>query len=190
MGLTGGYFFRESFLERASLEQQVLSQQVVNDPTLIPHIQPAEPVMIKIPLLNVEAHVEHVGKDSQGRMDVPRDYLNTAWYGLGSMPGEIGNAVIAGHLDTPTGDPSVFFNIDTLSIGDEIISIDKKGQEFVFHVTDVVTYDVDAFPIKTVFGDYTKARLNLITCSGVFDSNSENGYSERVVVFSEFVEIR
>ncbi len=149
---------------------------------------PSIPQSIKIPSLGVAANIESVTEDDEGRMDVPEDPLNTAWYSLGAMPGEKGNAVIAGHLDTPSGDPSVFYDIDSLNVGDKIITIDEKGTEYVFAVVDVKTYDNEEFPLLEVFGSYEKQRLNLITCAGTFDSTLSD-YSDRTVVYSELVEV-
>lgn len=150
---------------------------------------PKKPKSLVIPSLEVSVDVEHVGKDSEGRMDIPQDPLNTAWYELGALPGEKGNAVIAGHYDTPTGDPSIFYDLASLQEGDEIVSVDEEGNEYVFKVTDIVTYDNDEFPLREVFGSHDKARLNLITCAGEFDRELKD-YSERTVVYSELFEIR
>ena len=144
-----------------------------------------EPVSFSIPKIDVEnIEVESVGLDKENKMDIPKDENNVAWYNLGVKPGEIGNAVIAGHYDKKSGDPSVFYNINKLKPGDELIVKDEKGKDLVFAVTEVKSYELTDFPLQEVFGKSTKHRLNLITCEGNFDTSSRL-YSHRLVVYSE-----
>lgn len=142
------------------------------------------PIHIKIPKLQINAYVEHVGKDEEDRMDVPSDFLNAAWYSLGPRPGEIGNSVIAAHFDNPDGTPSVFYDIEDLNKADEIIINDSSNNVLVFRVINTELFETEKFPIKLVFGKNSKRMLNLITCAGEFDDRSDN-YSQRTVVFSE-----
>lgn len=58
------------------------------------------PAVIEIPSIGVKAPVEEVGLLGDGEMDVPAGFDTTGWYGAGFMPGEPGNAVIAGHVDS------------------------------------------------------------------------------------------
>lgn len=145
---------------------------------------PEVPKSLSIPSLNVhDITVEQVGLDAEKRMDVPSSFMNTGWYMLGPKPGEIGNAVIDGHLDTPTGAPSVFWNIKNMRPGDTIEVTDADGKTYTFSVTKVVTYGTSTFPIETVFGTAQTANLNLITCGGTWDKQKKD-YSNRTVVFS------
>ena len=116
-------------------------------------------------------------------MDVPKAAANVAWYQFGPKPGEIGNAVIAGHLDWYDG-PAVFYKLNELQEGDTIVVTDDNGQEYRFTITKKATYPLDLFPMDEVFGSHEKPRLNLITCDGAFDENSKN-YSHRVVIYAE-----
>lgn len=144
-----------------------------------------EPVQFSIPSLDVESvEVESVGLDKENKMDIPKNENNVAWYNLGVKPGEMGNAVIAGHYDKKSGDPSVFYDINKLKKGDELVVTDAKGKKLTFEVTEVKTYELSKFPLEEVFGKNSKPRLNLITCEGNFDTNSKL-YSHRLVVYSE-----
>lgn len=146
--------------------------------------QAAEPQTLTIPKLGVTAAVETVGEDAAGRMDVPKGVFNVGWYGPGFKPGEKGNAVMAGHLDTTTGAPAVFYNINQLVQGDQIIVIDKNGKDLTFEVTNVQSYTFDQVPLQEIFGPSDKPKLNLITCTGVWNQGSRN-YSNRLVVSAE-----
>jgi len=146
-----------------------------------------EPAKLSIPALSVNnVTVETVGKDSQGRMDIPQNVTDVAWYSPGPKPGENGSAVIDGHFDTVTGAPSVFYNLKNLKIGDEIDVVDQNGSNHKFSVTKVTAYPLETFPSDIIFAANTTPHLNLITCGGSWDK-SRHQYSQRVVVFSDLV---
>ena len=143
------------------------------------------PSTFSIPKLGIEnVIVESVGLDKEGKMDIPKDADNVAWYNLGARPGERGNAVMAGHLDKKDGSPAVFYEVSKLKPGDEISTTDKDGVKQTFIVKEVKTYELAQFPLEEVFGAGDKARLNLITCEGTYDKSSQL-YSHRLVVYSE-----
>ena len=159
-------------------------------PTAIPTPTPTpmpKPSMLVIPKLGVQAPVDYVGMDEEGKMDVPTVDTHVAWFSLGFRPGEIGNAVMAGHYDTTNAVPSIFYHLNQLQPGDEIFVIDEFGQQKKFVVRENVEYDLNNVPLQSIFGYSDKPRLNLITCSGWFN-NSINSYSHRTVVFTELVE--
>lgn len=146
-----------------------------------------EPVTLTIPKLGIDARVESVGMDSTGKMDVPKNADNVAWYNLGYKPGEIGSAVIAGHFDKVTGEPAVFYNLEKLQIGDQIIITDSSGNRLTFAVVRFASYSDSNFPLQEVFGEAQQPRLNLITCDGSWNSAAKS-YSHRTVVYAEIVE--
>lgn len=141
------------------------------------------PQYIIIPAIGVNAAIESVGLDAQGRMDVPQDEDNTAWYNLGFKPGQNGSAVIDGHYDKRSGAPAVFYKLSSLNEGDTIIVNYPDGTEYTFAVTHKQLYDFDKVPLQEVFNSTDQPRLNLITCDGVFDTAAQN-YSKRLVVYS------
>ena len=147
---------------------------------------PGVPVKISIPKLNVNAVIEPVAKDKDGLMDIPKDVYNAAWYSPGAKPGNPGNAVIAGHLNTPKFTPSIFTKLDTLVPGDEILIYDKEGNVWNFTVLNIQVFSSESFPINLVFGPSDKKYLNLITCSGIWQKDKQN-YSQRTVVFSKLI---
>lgn len=142
------------------------------------------PSKIIIPDIDVNASVEVVMMDMKGNMDVPKNPYNTAWYSLGYNPGEKGSAVIAGHYDTETGTPAVFWDLGKLNTGDAVTVIDTIGKELEFSVIRIERYPYNNFPIKEVFGSSDEPRLNLITCGGIWDKNAKT-YKERTVVYTE-----
>lgn len=130
--------------------------------------------------------MEAVGLTSKGFMDVPKNENNVGWYKYGAKPGEQGNAVFAGHLDTYTTTNGVFGNIDKLKNGDDIFVLDNQDNPVQYKVSDVEIYNAHEAPLKEIFGPSDKARLNLITCAGNWDKRAHQ-YTKRRVVYSELV---
>ena len=119
-------------------------------------------------------------------MGVPSNDWGVAWFNLGPKPGEIGSAVIAGHLDSKSGQPAVFWNLDKLGIGDYIYITDGNNNKKSFQIISFEKYGTETAPMEKIFGASDGAYLNLITCGGVWDK-AKNNYSERFVVFTEYV---
>jgi sortase (surface protein transpeptidase) len=113
----------DSSVVNPSLTDQPISNQQQN---LV--VVRKTPVRLIIPSLKIVTMSESVGMDQQGRMDVPKDVVNVAWYQLGVKPGEVGNAVFAGHYDKPDGSPAVFYDLNQLQSGDELIVEDEDGK--------------------------------------------------------------
>jgi sortase A len=170
--------------EQSVKSLQTVKQAQIADPQ--PTVTPGIPLTISIPKIHVNATIESVGMDSQGRMDVPKTADDTAWYLPGYKPGMKGSAVIDGHLDRVTGAPAVFWNLKKLAPGDIINITENNGQTYTFLIDRIVRYPYNSFPIKEVFGASEIPMLNLITCNGVWDKNTKN-YSDRLVVYSKLV---
>lgn len=171
----------------AAQPAQTPEPEATSTPQSIPTPRPIEqtppPVRLRIPALGIDTVVQWVGVDAEGRMGVPSNYTDVAWYERGAAPGTLGNAVIAGHLDSKTG-PAVFYDLEDLKPGDEIITTSEDGQEFHFIVTTSEVYDADDAPLDRIFGNAIRPHLNLITCDGAFD-RSIRQYDKRLVVFTE-----
>lgn len=148
------------------------------------------PSRLRIPKLEIDSNIQHVGITSKGNMGVPvgKDkWVDVGWYKLGPKPGQIGNAVISGHLDNAIGMNAVFSDLERLEAGDELIVKDASGKEIKFRVTHKGTYDYREAPLQDIFGPTDKKRLNLITCAGDW-IQSKKTYSHRLVVYSEAIE--
>lgn len=159
------------------------SVERVLPPTTPPLSVIEHPARLKIPKLGIDAAVEAVGMDSQGRMDVPKNNVDVAWYQLGFKPGDKGNAVFAGHYDTVTGAPAVFYNLKDLEAGDKVVVTGASGQSLTFVVNENTHYPYNNFPLQEVFGASSVPRVNLITCEGIWDAATHN-YSDRTVVYT------
>lgn len=185
-----GFFLGLRFLSPGGQEKDLnlpALEQPTPTPSPNPTPEPGNPVTFISTTLGINAPIESVGLDAENKMDVPKNAMNVAWYNLGSKPGEFGNAVLAGHLDTAAGGPAVFYNITSLKPGDEVSVVDDKQKTYTYSVTRTVTYRFDQVPLQEVFGETDGTYLNLITCEGAFDTVNQN-YSHRTVVYTELVE--
>ncbi|UKS56347.1 class F sortase [Exiguobacterium acetylicum] len=140
------------------------------------------PTRIVIPTLDVKTNIEVVGKDKQGRMDVPKQTDQVAWYKYGAKAGQTGNVVLAGHLDDKDG-PAVFYDLAKLKKGQRIEVTGKAGQQVSYVVTNVMSYPVDEAPVGSIFGATVMNKLTLISCIGTFSESK--GYDQRLVVTAE-----
>ncbi len=153
------------------------------DPFSSPKPHAAEPVRLTVPSVKIDAPIEKVGLTKTGEMDVPKNYDNAGWFEPGTKPGEQGNSVIAGHLDSKT-DAAAFWNLKKVKAGEDIFVEDAEGVTHHFQVQRIETYDADSAPIEEIFGKTDGVHLNLITCGGTWNK-STGKYEERVVVYAE-----
>jgi len=146
------------------------------------------PVRLIIPAIAVDAHVQHVGvvADGSGNMDIPSNFSDVGWYEPGTRPGMIGSAVIAGHYNGKNVPRAVFYDLDKLQIGDEIIIKSAKRIEDIFQVVRIEAYDYDAVTTEIFLSHDGQRRLNLITCGGIWLPDV-GMYDRRVVIFATSV---
>jgi LPXTG-site transpeptidase (sortase) family protein len=156
-------------------------------PTADPALQAAQaivapagqPARLLVPSIKVDAPVEPVGLDAQGRMGTPAQASDVAWFSPGVTPGDVGDAVVAGHLDWTSG-PAVFWLLGKVRRGDEITVVRANGSRatFVTDATSMVPYDSDTRALFTRDGPPS---LTLITCAGTWD-RQRGTYLQRLVV--------
>lgn len=139
-----------------------------------------------VPSLEVDAPVIEVGQLENGQMGVPDNGEEVGWYEPGTMPGGSGNSVLAGHVDDLEG-PAVFATLTEVEIGDQIFVYDESGEELIFEVDRIESYPFDDAPLSEIFGRTDEQRLNLITCTGIYNPDTRN-HDERLVVYSKLVQ--
>jgi Sortase domain len=148
----------------------------------------SRPVSIAIPRLRIHSKLVQLGIDGTGAMDVPSDPGEAGWYDRGPTPGELGPAVIAGHV-TWNLQPAVFFRLGDLRSGDRLRVVRRDGVTGVFEVRQIRSFPKVRFPTKAVFGTIDYAGLRLITCGGTYDASTHR-YLDNLVVFARLVAAR
>ncbi|NBE80437.1 class F sortase [Micromonospora rubida] len=146
----------------------------------------ATPTTIAIPRIGVDAPIMTLGTNPDGTVQVPplEQALSAGWYSPGPSPGETGNAVIVGHVDSAkVGGPAVFFSLGALQPGDAITVSRDDGSQGTFTVDEVKAYPKKAFPTELVYGPNDRVGLRVVTCGGQFDKNA-GSYLDNVVVFA------
>jgi sortase (surface protein transpeptidase) len=145
-------------------------------------LAPATPVRIEIPSIAVSASVDPVGLNPDGSLQVPKDFGRAGYYTGRPTPGEIGAAVINGHVDS-TLRPAVFFRLRELRGGDEVVITRADGTRPIFVVDRLEEHRKDTFPTAEVYGPVPEATLRLITCAGTFDRRARH-YRDNLIVFA------
>lgn len=140
------------------------------------------PTAMRIPAIGLSVRVGELGTNADGTVEVPTDFAKAGWFRLGPSPGQLGSAVILGHVDSYQG-PAAFFRLRELHAGDEVDVQLANGSTARFLVRSVETYAKDRFPSRLVYAPHGDQALQLVTCGGVFDP-SVRSYRSNVVVFT------
>ena len=143
------------------------------------------PLDLTIPAISLTTSLSTLGLNADGTVQVPTDVQQPGWYRLGPTPGEIGSAVILGHVDSSAG-PGVFFKLPTLVAGDVIDVGLADGVTAQFKVTSVVTYLKANFPDQAVYTSDGHSAMQLVTCGGTFDTATGH-YLSNIVVSTSLV---
>jgi len=137
---------------------------------------------VRIPSIGLNATVIVLGSPASVNLPVPplSAASQVGWYNFSSVPGQPGNAVLAGHVDTYLG-PAVFYNLYLLRPGKPIyIRLGTHGYTR-YSVTSIRELPKADFPADQIFGTTNARRLWLITCGGSFDYGTHR-YLDNIVV--------
>ncbi|MFC8850160.1 MULTISPECIES: class F sortase [unclassified Micromonospora] len=151
----------------------------------LPH---ATPTHITIPTIGVHADIVPVAATTDGKLEVPPAGPPAAagWYRPGASPGEAGNAVIVGHVDSRDTGPAVFYDLGRLQPGDPIHIHRTDARTATFTVDSIAAYPKTRFPTALVYGTSPTPRLRLITCGGRLDERHHT-YPDNIIVFATAV---
>jgi len=153
-----------------------------------PSLRRSAPLSVAIPVIGVRSALLRLGLNPDGTIQVPDIATSAdeaAWYKNSVTPGQIGTAVIEGHVDSEVG-PAVFYRLGALHPGDHIDVTLADGMTAVFRVTGVREYSKVDFPTEMIYGRTNYASLRVVTCGGTFDSATGH-YLGSVVVFASLV---
>lgn len=171
-------------------------------PSAIPSATPAaafaafQPLHLLIAKLGLNAPILALGPDATGAMQAPRsgDPRDPVWgevyrWDIGYVPGQVGIAVIAGHVNQPDASPATFTRLNWLVPGDRLQVVTTGGIVLTFVVsaknTPLVTVRGGNDPtVEAIFGPSLSPNLNLMTCWGEWDGKE---FDRRLVVYTTLV---
>ncbi|MEV6487991.1 sortase [Actinoplanes sp. NPDC051633] len=139
------------------------------------------PTRLKVKAIGIDTSLETLRLGGDGELTPPENFGKAGFYADGTLPGDVGPAVIAGHVDSKRG-PAVFYKLREMQAGDKI-QVVRGGRTLSFTVTSVAWYPKNKFPTDEVYGPTPDRQLRLITCGGVFD-HSLRSYKDNLVVYA------
>jgi LPXTG-site transpeptidase (sortase) family protein len=156
-----------------------VSQNLTNQ-NIVQNYPISYPKQLRIPLINVNAKIQYVGITKNGNMATPNNFTDVGWFQNGVIPGNIGSAIIDGHVDNGLAWPAVFANLGNLKIGDDIYIDTIGGNTLHFQVTNLENYPAGAETTQ-IFNQNDGNYLKLITCAGVW-SILHRTHDQRLIV--------
>lgn len=141
------------------------------------------PTRLRIPAIGVDSDLMSLGLRSDGTLETPPGAFPAGWYTGAPTPGELGPAIIVGHVRYNT--PGVFSRLSDLRRNDTIDVRRQDGSTATFRVTRLEHFAKAQFPTQKVYGNIDHPGLRLITCGGLDAATNE--FKENVVVFADLV---
>lgn len=158
----------------------------IQDPVPEPTAAPAGvPVRIQIPSIGAASNLQTLRTDATGKLIPPSTPGEAGWYGAGIVPGQIGPAIIAGHIDYSAG-LGVFERLEQMRVGETATVTMSTGKALTFRMTRGRIAPKAQFPTADVYGTTPDPQLRLITCAGIVDP-STGLYRDNYVVFLTLV---
>jgi len=184
LGLLFGGLITFLVLPVSSLDDSLYGHFTTQEEREILTMDVSQPIGLRIPSLAIETTFgETLGLDDVSQIEVPQRYHEVGWYEHGPTPGELGPAVVLGHVDSYTG-PAVFYALRKIEEG-ALIYIDRAdGSQAVFRVVTIEDVPQSAFPTQRVFSDINHAGLRLVTCTGTYDEGIQR-YSHNLIVYAK-----
>ncbi|GAB3153869.1 class F sortase [Amycolatopsis stemonae] len=147
----------------------------------------SDPVSIDIPKIRAHSSLVPLGVNADNTIQVPpvTTPLQAGWYTYAPTPGEVGPAIVLGHVDG-NHQKGIFYRLKELAAGDRVSIARKDGSTALFEVTKVHQVPKQDFENEGVYDDTAGPELRLITCGGVFDRSAHN-YVDNIVVYAKLV---
>lgn len=142
----------------------------------------ALPVRLRISKIEIDTSVTPVDLRPSGSIALPDSFEEVGWYDKGPTPGELGPAVIVGHVDSTHG-IAIFWRLRELVPGDTFQIDRADGTTATFKVLIVNQFSQATFPTEDVYGNIRYAGIRLITCGGTF-STATGHYDQNTVVYA------
>ncbi|WP_176548371.1 class F sortase [Bacillus toyonensis] len=181
--LGSGYYVQQQILSRTSQQRDMVTpiipnEQIAKEKQEI-HDIISPPVKLEFQRTQVTVNILPVGLDATGRMRVIDDLEVASWYKQSAIPGNQGNALLAGHRDWK-GELGPFQYLENIQKGEHIRIQYENTEVRTFQVIEKQVYHAEAVP-ASVMNIQEGTRVTLITCTGKF-IREKGGYQDRVVV--------
>lgn len=151
------------------------------------------PVHISIPALGISSPLgPSRGLNANGTInDAPLSgpiWSLPWWYRDGPAPGQVGSAVMLGHVDSAAGAGhlGVLFRLGDAKPGEDITVGMADGSVTAWQVTSARLYPDDQFPGALVYDHSGPPTLRVVTCGGTFNWQSHH-YESAIVVTARLV---
>lgn len=141
------------------------------------------PAVLVIKDIDLVAPIESVGIFGN-TMATPLHANNAGWYNQGTRPGDIGSAVLAGHVNWFNSNNAAFTALHLVRVGMIISIINNDNTTTSFIVRKIVSFSNTANALQVFSSHDGIAHLNLITCGGAW-SDTLNTHLLRLVVFTD-----
>ena len=105
---------------------------------------------------------------------------------MGTAPGQIGAAVLDGHVDSgqiPAPHQGAFYTLGLVGVGDTVDVVRSDHKVAVYQVDQVESVSKQHFPTNRVYATVPFAALRLITCGGDFDYEAHS-YLNNVIIYA------
>lgn len=144
------------------------------------------PIRIQIQSIHLDTtFVPPLTLNTDKTVSVPDNYTQVGWYSGGAAPGEVGPAVILGHVDSVSG-PAVFYSLGQVKVGDRVTITRSDESVATFEITALNRYPQSNFPTLDVYGKTDYPALRLVTCTGIYDHGNQR-YSHNLVVYGKLL---
>ena len=144
----------------------------------------SDPVTLRIGRIDATSTLVPLGLQDDGTIEVPSldQPMQAGWYRYGPTPGEVGPAVLLGHVNS-RGEQGIFARLSELAPGDDVRVERADGRTALFTVTRVDQVAKTDFPTDAVYGDTADSQLRLITCGGDLD-RERHSYRDNIIVYA------
>lgn len=141
------------------------------------------PYRIRMPKVGIDAAVVTYGLDANQVPEVPYNGWEVAWYDWSAKPGTGSNAVFAGHVTW--GGRAVFWDLDKVAQGDDILLEATDGTRVTYKVSDVFLVDANDASALAVMDPTPSDTITVITCGGDYfyvGGVAQYDYTHRLIV--------
>lgn len=152
-----------------------------------PILPASVPVSLQVPQIGLNTALVPLGQAANGEMDVPGGQPGDpgGWYKYSPTPGQLGPAVILGHVNNLASPEGLFYRLHEMKPGEQFSVTRTDHTVAVFRVDKLALVKKATFPTLAVYGNTNRAEIRLITCGGFDPATGE--YTENTVVYGHLV---